>query len=114
MPLYEYACRKCGYSEDRLQRDLSITCPDCSAPLYRQWGFNVKEAFQPHYNHAVGQYVATKQEFKDALSRGGDKAGSTYSMVEPGDMPTTNHGLEETARYKRDHGLTTPTTKVFS
>lgn len=113
MPLYEYACRTCGHSEDRLQRDLSITCPDCSSPLYRQWGFNTAESFQPHFNHAVGQFVSSKQEFKDALSRGGDSHNTTYSMVEAGDMPRTEHGMEETAKFKRDAGITDSPTKVM-
>lgn len=102
MPLYEYACRNCGHSEDRLQRDLSLQCPECDRPLYRQWGFAVKEAFQPHFNYSVGQYVSTKAEFKDALKKGGDAHNTTYSMIEHGDLPRTEHGMEETNRHNHN------------
>lgn len=106
MPLYEYACRRCGHSEDRLQRDLTLTCPECNSPLYRQWGFNVKDGFQPHFNHSIGQYVTSKQQFLDGLKRGGDKAGSTYTMVEHGDLPRTEHGMEETRKFNHDNKVT--------
>lgn len=108
MPLYEYACRKCGYSEDRLQRDLLITCPDCQPEhnlLKRQWGFAIKESWQPHFNHSVGQYVATRTDFNDALKRGGEKAGSTYTPIEHGDLPKSEEGMETTNRIKHDMGI---------
>lgn len=39
----------------------------------RRYSFYSPTAFQPHFNHAVGQYVRTKAEFSDALKVLSDK-----------------------------------------
>lgn len=106
MPLYEYACRKCGHSEDRLQRDLALSCPECDSLLHRQWGFAVKEAWQPHFNHSVGKYVSNRGEFNDALKRGGDAAGSSFVSVEHGDLPRNEEGMETTRKLNHDMKVT--------
>lgn len=98
MPLYEFYCKHCGHAEDHLSRDLTLYCPDCGRALHRNWSFAYKEPFQPHYNHAVGKYVSSNSDFNDALKRGGDEAGSTFTRIDAGDLPRTEEGLEATAR----------------
>ena len=116
MPLYSWTCSSCGRAVDLPTREAGQTCP-CGSTLRRDYS-NVRfgrPAFQPHFNHAVGQYVSTDREFRDALKRGGEAAESTYEPIYPGDRPAPDHEIIETSnRVTRDKGLVVPTQRVFT
>lgn len=54
--------------------------------------------WKAHFNHSVGKVVNSRQEFKDALSRGSDEASERTGMdhkfvsVEAGDAPGVTDG----------------------
>lgn len=87
MTLYAYQCDSCGL-HDSTTRSNSVPCPNCGLTSKRKWAFRRGGAtFKPHFNYAVGQYVHTDREFREALKRGGDAAGTTYTPHYPGDIP---------------------------
>jgi hypothetical protein len=46
-----------------------------------------QRTFRPHFNHAVGAYVSSDRQFNNLLSLRGEQAGTTFSRVDPGDIP---------------------------
>lgn len=51
-------------------------------------------AFRPHFNHAVGGYVTSSREFDNLLKLKAEQAGTTYTRVDPGDVPQPTHDTE--------------------
>ena len=109
MPIYEFSCRSCGQARDFLTRTPpTCTCGDLN--WKRKFSFTVAGGdlrFEPHFNHSVGRVVHSSKDFDSALSAAGDKAGSVYSRVEPGDMMGQMKdapGIEEQAKAHRDSG----------
>ena len=108
--MYAYKCRSCGARFDSPSRSLT-SCPEC---LGRDLGRDYSSvqfgpsAFQPHFNHAVGAYVSSSQEFDDMLKVRSEEAGSTISRIDPGDMPrpTADDGIFDTqARTIREKNI---------
>jgi len=66
---------------------------DCFGCRVRTVQLAPSRAFQPHYNHAVGQYVSTDSEFRDALKRCSDRSTAETGIPHdfqpryPGDIP---------------------------
>lgn len=86
MPLYSYRCDACGFF-DSTSRANAAPCPNCGLSGRRNWAFRRgNQAFKPHFNHAVGQFVESDQQFREALKRGGGEAESSYAPVYPGDI----------------------------
>lgn len=92
MIIYEYKCRSClRFYESPINGE----CVECvCGELARRWFGSVQigprgdgNAFQPHFNHAVGKYVHTSAEFDTALKQAGESAGTEYTRVDPGDVP---------------------------
>lgn len=64
--------------------------------------------FRPHFNHAVGSYVSSSREFDEQLKIAGEKVGTTYTRVDPGDVPQPNLDtdiLETQAKTIRDRNI---------
>jgi len=114
--MFAYKCNVCGARIDSTSRSLT-TCPECLNMALRRDYSSVQigtRAFKPHFNHAVGAYVRTDREFDDLLRIRGDKAGSSYTRVDPGDVPTPSaddYILDDQARTIRDKNID-PTTLV--
>lgn len=112
MPLYSWKCKGCGRTYDLPRRTLldSDSC-SCGGTLRRDYStvqLGGNPSFQPHFNHAVGQVVNSDKEFRDALKRGGEKAGSEFVPVYPGDIPRPtkdDHIFETRAKTIRDNNL---------
>ena len=89
MTLYAYKCRICGARFDSTSRSIT-SCPEC---LSRDIGRDYSSVrmglpvFQPHFNHAVGEYVTSPGHFDKLLKMRGEQAGTTYTRIDPGDMP---------------------------
>lgn len=65
--MYEFKCKKCKLVFTLLTRE-DPTCPVCDVKeIARVYSFNPLTSFQPHYNVAVGKWVNSDKEFKDAL-----------------------------------------------
>ena len=66
-------------------------------------------SFTPHFNHSVGAYVRNSRDFDEKLKIAGEKAGSTFTRLEPGEMPrpTKDDAIFETqAKLLHDKGFT--------
>jgi hypothetical protein len=76
MALYPFVCRACGYE---LTREAPVGsdvprphCPECirqhgAVLMARVYSFSAKPAFEDHYSHATGQYVASRTALSDAM-----------------------------------------------
>lgn len=94
MTVYAFRCKDCGTRADAETRD-PIPC-SCGALMKRDWG-SVQlsvPTFKPHFNHAVGEYVTSNAHFNDMLKLKGEKAGSNFVRVDPGDMAEPTKGTE--------------------
>lgn len=121
MPIYEFRCRECGNGRESQSRDI-LPCP-CGGVLKRVFHCNVTPMFQEHFNHSVGRYVSSKQDFNDGLKQASEDASQArvdpitgkvtqiehnFQPVEAGDtkaLGVTDEGLETTMRDHRDKGL---------
>ena len=73
MPIYAYLCDPCGTYIEILQRGDRTPCPNCGASARRKFGFNPGPAqFEPHWNSAAGQWVASEKDLKRAFSMSSD------------------------------------------
>ena len=69
--------------------------PTCFGCKIKTLQLRPSTAFQPHFNHAVGAYVTTEQQFKDTLSRRAEEntiqTGTyhNYEMRDPGELTQT-------------------------
>lgn len=121
MPLYSWKCKSCGRDYDLPRRELvdGDKC-NCGGELRRNYAtvqLNGRPAFQPHFNHAVGQWVESKSQFESELKRGAEKAGSNeYVPIYPGDIPRPtkdDHVFDDTARKLHDSGQVKSKTKTI-
>lgn len=119
MPTYEFKCRSCGAASESRHRDHAGKCPVCGDVLRREYGFSMRQSFQPHFNFATGQYVRNEREFKDAMKRvNADASAERYDpvsgrttqvdshfvAVDPRDLPPKDDtGMEEAARSQHDN-----------
>ena len=113
MPIYGYRCRECGETRDSLSNTdvRSCECGGTSRRDYTTVQLRVVSAFQPHFNHSVGQYVQTESEFRDALKRGAEANSLAtgldhkYEMVTPDELrtmePTSGTDVIETSARDR-------------
>ena len=114
--MFAYKCNVCGARIDSSSRNLT-TCPECLSMALRRDYSSVQMGvggFRPHFNHAVGHYVSSSREFNEQLKLAGEKAGTAYTRVDPGDMPQPvqdDHILESQARTIHDKKID-PTTLV--
>ena len=114
--MYAYKCNVCGAKVDSSSRNLT-TCPECLSMALRRDYSSVQmgtRSFRPHFNHAVGSFVQTSREFDEQLKIAGEMAGTSYTRIDPGDMPrpTTDDAIFDTqAKTIRDKGID-PTTLV--
>lgn len=108
--IYAYRCDVCGAPFDTNTR-FSTQCPECLNTGVRRDYSSVQigvTPFQPHFNHAVGAYVSSSRQFNDLLSAASEKAGSSYTRVDPGDVPrpTKDDAIFDTqARTIRDRHI---------
>lgn len=95
MTIYAWRCKDCGETMDSTSRTHGPSC--CGAAMvrdYRSVQLPGTAAFQPHFNHAVGQHVTSMRDFTDALKIKAEEnsrrtgADHSYVPVLPGDMPT--------------------------
>ena len=106
--IYEYLCRNCGRRKETQSRVPDVCV--CGNVYRRVYYCNPMAAFQPHFNHSVGEYVTSKQDFMDVLKRKSDEASTTgvehnYQYVDPADtraLGVTDEGLNETAKRRHD------------
>lgn len=84
--MYEYRCKDCGQVLDTNIRQDAISC-GCGGLLRRVWSVNRKRGLEPHFNHALGQIVKSDHDFDEKLKIAGDRAGTTFSRLDPGDSP---------------------------
>lgn len=110
MTTYAYRCRVCGERFDSTSRFIE-QCPAC---LNRSVGRDYStvqigvQAFQPHYNHAVGAYVTSSKHFDETLRIRGEQAGSHFTRIDPGEAPvpaTDTEILETQARTIHDRNI---------
>jgi len=100
MPIYEYACKKCGHSLDALQKmsdDPLLDCPECgepqlkkliSAPRFRLKGkgwYETDFKKDNQRNLSSGDAEPTKKDKGESTSA--DKSGKT-SAKDSGDSKT--------------------------
>lgn len=85
-----------------------MVCGRCRALLKRKFSFSSTPTFEPHFNHAVGQYVTSHSQFTDALKRGAEDqfrqtgAEHNYVPIHPSEVTTTGEGMYETAKATHD------------
>ena len=104
VPLYAYLCDSCG-SFDSQHRSNYALCPACGLSSRRNWAFRrAGTSFRPHFNHAVGEYVESDHQFREALKRSGGEASTSYTPVYPGDISPRGDTevLERQARHWHD------------
>lgn len=94
--MYAYKCNVCGARVDSTSRYLR-NCPECLSMALRRDYSSVQvggRSFKPHFNHAVGAYVSTSREFDEHLKIRAEQAQSSYTRVDPGDVPTPSSDTE--------------------
>lgn len=85
-----------------------MDCGQCGSLLKRKFSFTSPPTFEPHFNHAVGQYVTSNAQFRDALKRGAEDqfrqtgAEHNYVPIHPSEVKTTDEGMYETAKAQHD------------
>lgn len=105
--MFAYKCNVCGARIDSSSRNLT-TCPECLSMALRRDYTTVQMgmgSFHPHFNHAVGSFVSSSREFDEKLKLAGETAGTTYTRVDPGDVPAPTRDaeiLETQAKTIRD------------
>lgn len=118
--IYVYRCRECQTVIELPTRADSVNCPNCFTRAGRDYS-SVQfspDSVKPHFNHAVGQYVTSSRDFDEKLHVAGQEAGTVYSRVDPGDMPSPGGDsesmaiLETQAKTLRDRGFTDSRGKV--
>ena len=72
--------------------------PDnCTGCRYKTVQVAATPAMQPHFNHAVGDYVTSDRDFREALKRAGERnslatgMNHEYEPRYPGDLPEPPH-----------------------
>ena len=121
MAIYEFQCRTCGRGRESQSRDI-LPCP-CGGLYKRVFHCNLASTFQPHFNHSVGRYVRSQQDFNEGLKAASEEASRPridpatgritqvdhkFTPIEAGDtkaLGVTDEGLETTMRDHRDKGL---------
>jgi hypothetical protein len=107
--MFAYKCRLCGTRVESSSRSLT-SCPNCLGSLGRDYSsvqFG-RPAFRPHFNHAVGAYVESSQQFDDLLAHHSERNGSPITRVDPGDVPEPKRDtdiLDAQARTIRDRNI---------
>ena len=111
---YQYRCRSCNRLFASGTRADVTTCPDCSGPAVRKFGFYVSSGLKGHWNSAVGQYVENERQMTDALKRQSEEQSirtgidHQYEYVSPSEMAdasahgVSEDGLEESRRRRHD------------
>lgn len=80
MPIYDFACKACGECGQSPLSAIPPTCPSCGESMKRDWGFNSPKQFNPHFNHTVGAYIDSPQEFRRALRGSAEKQAERLKM----------------------------------
>lgn len=86
--MFAYKCNVCGARFDSTSRFIN-QCPECLNTSVSRDYTSVQigvRAFQPHFNHAVGEYVTSSRHFDDLLSAKAEEQQSYYTRIDPGDM----------------------------
>lgn len=116
MTVYAYKCRECDVRYESTTYGLSV-CPNCRSSSLRRDYSSVNlspSAFQPHFNHAVGEYVSSSrdldEQFKVKSEQQSLRTGADHNFVrlDPGDVPTPTKDtdiLETRNRNVRDKGI---------
>jgi hypothetical protein len=87
----------------------TCTGPDCFGCRVKTVQFRATPAFQPHFNHSVGQFVSTDREYRDALKRcAEDQSARTgidadYQPRYPGD--TERPDTTPTEKLRHDNAV---------
>ena len=110
--MYQFRCRECNRERESQSRDV-LPC-SCGGISKRVFHCNFPTSFQPHYNHSVGRYVSSQQQFNDILKSTSERESArqgtdvNFTPVDPGEtkaLGVTDEGLETTMRDHRDKGL---------
>lgn len=108
--MFAYKCQVCGARIDSSSRNLT-SCPECLSMALRRDYSSVQMGmggFRPHFNHAVGSYVSSSRDFDEKLKLAGEDAQTTYTRVDPGDVPRPtqdDHIFDTQARTIHDKGI---------
>jgi hypothetical protein len=106
MPVYEFKCKECYATTDKLSRTSMECCSICGGPLKRVFSCSIPSSrtrFEPHYNYTVGSYVSSWSDFSDKLKlQSEDNSQVTgiehnYTPIAASDMkdlPHTSEGLD--------------------
>lgn len=86
MPSYLYDCPEGHWIESQHRGD-NLQCPIHDAIAQRKWFVNKASSMEGHFNFALGQYVKSSRDFDEKLKIAGEEAGTTFSRVDPGDVP---------------------------
>jgi putative FmdB family regulatory protein len=111
MPVYEFKCKECHASTEKLSTTSVERCDRCSGPLKRVFTCNLpspRTGFKPHYNYTVGAYVSSWSDYCDKLQLRSEHNSEvtgiehSYTPIEARDMTdlpgVTAEGLD-TPRY---------------
>lgn len=115
--IYAFKCG-CGNREEKTTRE-RFPCHNCGDLMGRDYSSLTlsPSPFQPHFNHAVGEYVQSSRGFDEALKRKNDEqcqrtgTDHSYTRVEPGDIPTPRKDdaiFETRNKLIRDKGIRMP------
>lgn len=97
--MYHYSCRSCHRSTTTdVRADNLGPCICGNGIQQRRWSVNYPAPFTPHFNHSIGSYVTSSRDFDEKLKARGEESGTTFSRLDPGDMPrpTTDDGIFDT------------------
>lgn len=80
--------------------------------MVRVFSVNPTSTFRPHFNAAVGQYVSSDRQFRDALRRGSDMQSERTGMehryvpIDPRDTEPADGGAGVEEAKKAYHDAT--------
>jgi hypothetical protein len=100
MPLYAHICRGCRNHITTTTRETGHAC-SCGSTYRRDFSFRYgKPTFVPHHNWAVGRYVTSDRDFRDALKARSDEQSQLtgidhdYQPRYPGDRPAPTSDMD--------------------
>lgn len=94
--LYTYQCPTCGRKVDEARsvsdRDRAPRCSGCAVDMPRIFTptkirVNLQNHFKPHFNHAFGKVMNSKQDIKDEIRKMNYEQGRDIVEVGNDDYP---------------------------
>jgi putative FmdB family regulatory protein len=110
MPIYEYACKRCGHVFDALQKmtaDPLIDCPDCGKPALK------KMLSAPNFHLKGGGWYATdfkknnQRDVAEGVAKKDAKDGTDSKPAEKGDTPKAAESKSNDSAGKTNGGNST-------